>query len=390
MLWLIKGLGAGGAERLLVDALPFIDRTRFNYEIAYMLPSKDDFVDALEAGGVKTHCLNLKGSFDFGVVNRLRRLLIRHSISVLHSHLPFAGIAGRIAGKLAHVDAVVYTEHNVLNCYNPIISLADRLTYRVDDATVAVSDGVAQSAEWLPVLRPRNLSVVANGVSVGADEQSSSTVEQIKESLGIPSDHFVMGNVAHIRSEKGHEHLIDAVGEIVKKEPKVTCVIVGREKVEGTTEQLLERARALGVEKNVIFTGFRTDARDIARTFDVFVLSSLFEGLPIALLESMSLGTPAVVTAVGGVPEAITDGVEGFLVEPKDPGAIADGIVRLVQNPDLRTQFGESAREKVERQFGMGRMVGAVERIYTDVLMHKGIGVPSSKDVVTTVAAADR
>ena len=146
------------------------------------------------------------------------------------------------------------------------------------------------------------------------------------------------------------------------------------------------RARDLGVEKNVIFTGFRTDARDIARTFDVFVLSSLFEGLPIALLESMSLATPSVVTAVGGVPEAVTDGVEGFLVEPKDPGAIADGIVRLIQDRELLARFSEAAKVKVDKQFGMGRMVGAIEQLYTDVLSNKGIGIPSSTELAPTVA----
>ena len=372
VLWLIKGLGAGGAERLLVDALPYIDRRRFNYEVAYMLPAKNDFSEALKSAGVNVHCLNMKGGYDVGVVIRLRRLLNERKISVIHSHLPFAGIMARIVAKFTEVDAVVYTEHSVLSVYNPLISLANRLTYRLDDATIAVSDQVHRSASSWPVFHPKRIQTIVNGISIDDIQPDRGSRDSLLESLGIPSNHFVVGNVAHVRPEKGQIYLIEAMAKVIAARRDVSCVFVGREKIPGSLVALENRAAELGIQDRVVFTGFRDDARQLLNAFDAFALTSLVEGLPIALLEAMALGLPSVATAVGGVPEVIENGVDGFLVPRKDVDAIADRILKLVDDSNLRRSFSLAAKKKVASRFTIGRVIEATEAIYTRVLQDKG------------------
>ena len=380
VMWVIKGLGAGGAERLLVDALPYIDRSTFEYEVAYLLPGKNDFVPDLKAGGIPTHCLDVQRSWDPRAITRLAGLVRERDISLVHAHLPFAGLVARLAVKLARVRGLVYTEHNVLSCYNPAIHLMDRLTYRMDDATIAVSDGVAKSAAAWPLARPSRLSTISNGIGVEILQREGPTQVEVKESLGIPAGNMVVGNVAHIRPEKGHEYLLEAIRQVKDRVPNVTCVVIGREKESGDLARLERKAGDLGVRDNFIFTGFRTDARDLIRGFDVFVLSSLHEGLPIALLEAMAVGKTPVVTGVGGVPEVVSDGVEGYVVQPRNPAALADRIVKVLQDDSLRARMSRASAETVDERFGMKRMVREVEQIYLDVLQRNGVAVSGAAD----------
>ncbi|MCI0441304.1 MAG: glycosyltransferase [Chloroflexi bacterium] len=372
VLWLIKGLGPGGAERLLVDSLPFLDRARFDYEVAYMLPAKDHFAPVFQKAGIPVFCLGFKSALDIGVFNRLVRLLKERKIELLHSHLPYAGVMGRFAGRRAGVKGHVYTEHNVLSAYHPFTALLDRVTYRRDDATIAVSDGVSRSALAWPLLRPKRLATIKNGVSLNGSSNGHADVEGIRRSLGIPANNILIGNVAHLRPQKGHVYLLEAMRKVVSERPDVSCVIIGGEKGNGTLTRLRRRARELSLDGHVVFTGFRQDARELMSAFDIFTLPSLYEGLPIALLEAMSLGKPSVVTAAGGVPEVVQDGVEGFVVRPGDSDALADRLLRLVVNEQVRKGQSIAAKKKVAERFGIDRLVREVEQIYTDILRRNG------------------
>jgi glycosyltransferase involved in cell wall biosynthesis len=374
VLWLIKGLGAGGAERLLSDSIPYLDRRTFNYEVAYMLPWKRDFVPDFERAGIPAHCLNSTKRVDPGVFLRLRRLLRERHVTLLHSHLPSTGITARFASRMTGVRARIYTEHNVLGVYHPAIRFLDRLTYRMDDITIAVSEEVANTARGWRLLRPGRLNVIENGVAMsGIKVPDDGAPRPLMASLGVPAGNFIIGNIAHLRPAKGHNFLLDAVKLIAASHPAVTCVIVGREKTPGVQAELERYATSLGIRDHVVFTGFREDARELAAETDAFVLSSLFEGLPIALLESMALRKPVVVTAVGGVPEVVTDGVHGFLVPPKDPAALAGGVLRLIADPSLRRRMGEAGAEKVLEDHSTKRMVRQIEQLYHEVLTKRGL-----------------
>jgi glycosyltransferase involved in cell wall biosynthesis len=210
---------------------------------------------------------------------------------------------------------------------------------------------------------------ILNGIdTVRVNGTGQDQTSDIRESLGIPEGDYVVGNIAHIRPEKDQQYLLQAAQIVINTCPNTTFVIVGREKTPEAKQELQAQAVDLGIRDKVIFTGFREDALRIMGTCDLFVLSSLFEGLPVALLEAMAQGKPPVVTSVGGVPEVATDGVDGFLVEPKDYHTLAQRIITLLQDANLRNQMSARAARKMEEKFSLKSMIGAIENVYAQAL----------------------
>jgi glycosyltransferase involved in cell wall biosynthesis len=297
------------------------------------------------------------------------KLLKERRIDLIHIHLPYTGIFGRIAARLANVEAIVYTEHNVIDGYKPVTRLLDRLTYRFDKATITVSDSVRESVLRSKLFKPNNVVTVLNGVDTRKVNLSYfKETSTVRESFGIPQEDIVVGNIAHIRPLKGHRYLLQAAKIVIEDCPNTTFLIVGREKTREAREVLEAQATQLGIREKIIFTGFREDAIRILAACDLFVLSSLYEGLPVALLEAMALGKPPVVTAVGGIPEVVTDGVDGFLVQPKDYEGLANRIIALIRDGELRGQISGRAAKKIEEKFSLRDMIGRVEDIYNQVL----------------------
>lgn len=368
IFWLIKGLGRGGAETLLVLALPYLDRKTFDYQVGYLLPWKDELVPPLEKAGLPVFCLGQTYHADLRVIFRLARLLKEQQVDLLHIHLPYSGFVGRIAGRLAGVKHMVYTEHNVLEQYRYLSCLINKLTYFMNDLVIAVSDEVRASvlANYRPFKQPEIITV-HNGIDVERVDRihHSATADDVKGELGVPRDYLIVGNVAHLYPRKGHEDLLEAAKTVLTANPKVAFVIVGRGALDS---QLKEKARRLGIEDNVIFTGFRTDVHSLMTTFDIFVLPSIYEGLPVALLEAMALGRPVVATGVGGIPEVVRDGVEGFLVEPRNPRVLADKILDLLRSSQLRENMSQKAIARIEESFSIEAMVQKLEALYRKLL----------------------
>jgi glycosyltransferase involved in cell wall biosynthesis len=219
------------------------------------------------------------------------------------------------------------------------------------------------------LFKPNNVVTVLNGVDTRKVNLSYfKETSAVRESFGIPREDFVVGNIAHIRPLKGHRYLLQAAKIVIEDCPNTTFLIVGREKTREAREALEAQATQLGIREKIIFTGFREDAIRILAACDLFVLSSLYEGLPVALLEAMALGKPPVVTAVGGIPEVVTDGVDGFLVQPKDYEGLANRIIALIRDGELRGQISGRAAKKIEEKFSLRDMIGRVEDIYNQVL----------------------
>jgi glycosyltransferase involved in cell wall biosynthesis len=369
VLWLIKGLGMGGAERLLETAIPYFDREKFDYEVAYCLAIKNDAVPALEEAKIPVHCLNFRKDYDLRGMYNLLRLLRERKPQILHLHLPYTGILGRISGRLSGVNAIVYTEHNVMERYHPLTRWLNLATYPMNVKVIAVSNEVERSIVRHRLSRRTDHIVIRNGIRLNG-EKPMDQPEKTREALGIPAGHKVVGNIAHVRPEKGHEYLVRAAKLVLERRDDVTFVIVGREKIEGEIQRLEQLAMELHIRENIVFTGFREDVPELIRVFDVFVLSSLFEGLPLALLEAMVMGKPAVATSVGGVPEVIEDGINGFLVPARDPAALAGKILQLLDDNALRSDVSRKASSTVREHFNIASMVKKVEQVYYDVLDH--------------------
>jgi glycosyltransferase involved in cell wall biosynthesis len=363
VLWLIKGLGPGGAERLLVSAAPYVDRDRFEVEAAYLLPWKDHLVGELEAAGVPTTCLEVRRSYDVRWGSRLRELVASRGISLVHAHLPYAAIGARLALRGDDRPAMVSTEHNTWDRYRPAIRWLNSRTIPRDDAVIAVSQSVADSmgsrrSAAVPV------HVIANGVDAAALRSDALDRAAAREDLGVDQDRFVIGTVGGLTAKKGHRVLVRAARQVVERIPDALFVFVG---LPVDPDPIRDEIDRQGMREHVVLSGYRANGAALMPAFDLYCLPSLFEGMPVSLLEAFALGLPTVATSVGGVPEVATDGEDALVVPPDDPGALAAALAKLATDPDLRRRLGERAAATAER-FSMAETVRRTEAVYDEAL----------------------
>jgi glycosyltransferase involved in cell wall biosynthesis len=356
VLVVIKGMGIGGAERLVAEGSRFWNRDDFDYRVAYLLPWKNALVPDLQANGVAVECFGTRRGLSVRALGNLRALC-RHA-DVIHSHLPVSGILVRIfSGRIPHV----YTEHNLTSSYRPLTRWLNRMSYGRNTAATAVSQGVADSLRGYPGPQVR---VIPNGVSPTVKPGST---ERVREELGLSSGDTLVVHVGNIRPGKGHDCLVETAAIAVAKDPSLVFVSIGSEKVSGDLARLRGAASARGLAERLRFLGPRPDALDFTVAADIYVNPSEIEGLPVAILEAMAVGRPVVATSVGGVPSVIESGEAGYLVDSNDAAALANRIVELAADPLSRSRLGERGRAVVESRFGLEDMVRSYEEIYEEL-----------------------
>ena len=363
VLWLTKGLGPGGAERLLVTHAALSDSAAFAYEAAYLLPGKDHLVSDLEALGVRTHCLDGSREADVRWAGRLRRLLRRGRFDVLHSHSPYPATLARLVSRSlprSTRPALVYTEHNRWPSHNRLTRTANRLTYGFDDAHLAVSDDVRDSTSrrWRD-----HVEVVVHGVDVDAVRRVGSDRAAARAELGVTEGDVLVGTVAHLRATKGYPDLVEAARIVTSADPATRFVAVGHGPM---TDEVAQRARELGLGDRFRLLGYRGDALRVIAALDVFVLASHHEGRPVALMEAMALGRPCVTTAVGDMPVLLDQGTAGVLVAPGAPGELAAAILALTGDEARRAELGGAAARRADA-YGGRAAVAEIERVYRRV-----------------------
>jgi glycosyltransferase involved in cell wall biosynthesis len=365
VLWLVKGLGSGGAERLTVLTVPRLDRERFTVEVAYLLADKRDHVTELERQGIDVFCLQARRSVSLNWMVRLRMLLRSGDYDLVHTHSPLPGAAARLVVEAT--TRLVHTEHNLWGAYRRPTRIANRLTYARNDAVIAVSDGVAgsiraaqRSNRSAPVPETLLHGVDIEDVPSGADSRAAA-----RHRLGVGPKTSVVGTVANLSAKKDHSTLLAAIDLVRHDRPEVVLLLVGDGPLRNALEiQVINR----GLEGIVRFLGERDDVAALLPALDLFALSSRYEGLPIALLEAMAAGIACVSTEVGGIPEALRDGVEGRLVPPGDAVALAAAIAAVLDDPVARTRFAGAGEQRVRERFSIDHAVRRTEAIYGEVL----------------------
>ncbi|HSA49103.1 MAG TPA: glycosyltransferase [Yinghuangia sp.] len=378
VLWLTKGLGRGGAEQLLVNCARHVDRTRFEVEVAYVLPWKDALVPALREAGVTVHCLGDRSRpaadprhpeavapADRTWPLRLRRLVTAREYDIVHTHMPVPAVAARVLASRR--VTLVHTEHNLWHRYRTPTRLANAWTYRRNSAVIAVSHAVAGTITPTRLPRPRAgfepLRVIHHGPDLGGVVPGAGARERARRLLDLDPDSYTCGVVANFTAKKDHAGLLEAHALLRRTEPGARLVLVGLGPLEA---ELRERAARPDLAGSVVFTGSRGDVPELLPAFDVFALGSRQEGLPVALMEAMATGLPVVVTDVGGMPEIVTDGVEGRVVPSGDPAALAAALAQAA-DPARRRAWGKAARLRSET-FDVAGAQSRIEDVYREVL----------------------
>jgi L-malate glycosyltransferase len=293
---------------------------------------------------------------------QLRALLERERYDVVHLHSPLvAGIARLVVRSLPATrrPAVVSTEHNLWSSHARPTRKLNAATFRLGDAWLAVSDGVRDSIEAR--LRAR-VEVVVQGIVLDDVTPTPERRAAMRAELGLAPDEVAIVTVANLRATKGYPDLLTAARSLADRGVKARFVIVGQGPMEAEIRELRD---ALGLADHVDLLGFRADAIDVVGGCDLFALPSHFEGYPIAIMEALAVGLPVVATAVGGVPQAVRDGVEGRLVPPRRPDLLAQALESLVLDPDRRGLMGAAAARH-GREYDIVDAVRRTEQIYRE------------------------
>ena len=364
VLLAIKGLGHGGAERLLVDMVAAGDQRSFAYQVAYVLDTADAFVPVLRWNGTTVHPLGAVGNLDLRWLLAFRRLLLSHHYDIVHFHLPYTAALGRlVVASLPRRrrPVTLYTEHSLWNKAAVLVKILNRATIGLDRALIAVSQAAFDA---LPSTLKRRAQVVVHGVDLHRSGEMIGRRDEIGKSvraeLGVPPGELLAVTVAGLRSEKGYDVLLDAAHIVDDRRLPIRFAAAGQGALD---RELAERCRALGLRDRFRFLGHRQDALELLTAADIVVLPSHQEGLPVVLMEASSVGAAMVATSVGGVGQVVQDGVTGLIVPPGRPEALADAIERLASDPDLRTRLGQRAAVE-SAAFDVTRAAGDVERIY--------------------------
>lgn len=359
VLWVIKGLGPGGAERLLVAAAAAHSPERVAIQCAYVLPWKDHLAEDLARAGVNVACLSTKRR-DLRWPLRLARLVRSGEFQVVHVHSPLPGSVARLAVRTMPRSvrpAVVATEHNRWRTHRLPTRLLNRFTSRWNAATFAVTDEVRDT---MTGRAGRQAITLQHGIDVPAVTAARADRAAVRAELGLADDAVVVATAANFRPQKDYPNLLAAVATLRDRGVRMHLVAVGQGPQEAEVRAECTR---LGLDHMVTFTGFRSDAVRVLGAADVFTLASQWEGLPVALMEALALGLPVVATAVGGVAEAMHDGVDALLVPERNHVALADALERAVTDPILRTRLAGAAAARAP-EFDVHVAVGHIEHTY--------------------------
>jgi len=314
------------------------------------------------AEGGEIVALAPKAEVDFSAAWKLSRILRRLAPDVVHAHDPHAVAVASLALSLGSPDpppALVAARRVDFHLKGNSFS---RWKYRQVDCFVCASAAIRQMLLADGVEEARAVTV-HEGVDV--ERIARTPVVDVRAELWLPHDAPVVGNIAALVPHKGQRHLIDAAAIVVREIPDARFVILG----DGELKHDLEhQVRTLGLDRRVLLPGFRADAVGLLGGFDLFVMSSVTEGLGTSVLDAMAARRPVVATTAGGIPEVVVDGETGLLVPPRDHTAMAGAIVSLLRDPDQRLRMGEAGFQRVFTRFSAERMVRETAAVYEAVL----------------------
>lgn len=361
VLHIIKSLGRGGAEMLLQETLKKHNQEDFEFHYIYFLPWKNQMEEAIQDAGGKVTCFSAKNNiillFQFKKIIRYCR---ENQIQLIHAHLPWAGFVSRLVHRLTGIP-LLYTEHNIQERYHFITKIINKFTFNWQSLGIGVSEDVTESI--LKNIQPAiPVQTVLNGVNTDSFKRVGTTnLSEKRAEFGIPSDAFVVGTVAVFRFQKRLDLWLEIMKKAIEKDNSIYGIIVGAGPLQPEIEQ---KHNELGLDGKVFFAGLQTEVRPYYEAMNSFMMCSSFEGLPIALLEAMSMECAILTTDAGGIKEVVRDNQEGLVVSIENWAELANKIELVKGDDEFLKKLQQSARIRVIDSFSMDNMIVTLESLY--------------------------
>ena len=362
VLLLAVGMGTGGAESLIRAALPHLRGEGFDVALWALK-------EVRPAPGVAGRGEEFTEDARIVPPARLGRELRAARFDLIHSHLFWANLAARTAGRFAGVRAIVNSYHGIDAWPTASHRWLERRTVRLADRVVVCSEAVRCYARDCLGLPEERLVAIPNGI-VATRFQKPEARQAARRCLGLQPGDLAIGSVGRLDEPvKGYSVLVSAFPIVSRRQPRAVCLVAGSGAAEAS---LRSTARESGTGDRLRFLGERQDIPDFLQALDLYVQPSRLEGFGLAALEAMAAGVPVVASHTGGLPEVIEDGVSGDLVPPGDPAALAEALLALLADAPRRAAYAVQGARRAAARFPLDRMVSAWGEVYRAVLREKG------------------
>jgi glycosyltransferase involved in cell wall biosynthesis len=384
VLHVITRLIVGGAQENTLLSVEGLDRLpQFHVTLATGLDQGPEG-ELLSRARATTHLIEVPALTrsvspvsDARAFAALYRLIRQGRYHIVHTHSSKAGVLGRWAAKAAGTPVIVHTLHSmVFHPFQPwLVNRTWRLVKRAcapaTDHYISVADAMTDLAVGAGIAERSRFSTIYSGMELDWFLDARVDGRAVRDELGIPADAPVVGKVARLFPLKGHDELMDAAPAVVAQQPNVRFLLIGDGILQ---ESLRQRAHAAGIADNVVFAGLipRERIPAMLAAMDVLVHTSLREGLARVLPQALAMGVPCVAFDLDGAPEVVIDGATGFLVRPGDDIGLADAIVRLLRDPELRSRMGAAGRRWVDPRWRVDTMIDEIARLYSTLIQRKG------------------
>ncbi|MCD6319965.1 MAG: glycosyltransferase family 4 protein [Candidatus Desulfofervidaceae bacterium] len=369
----------GGAERNTYYSIQGLDRERYDVDLAIGRDSQLDLLENYEHGQVlqiDSLVRDPNPLLDLGALFRLYRLIKSGNYDIVHTHTGKAGILGRIAARIARVPIIIHGLHGTMTSPNPVLDkiylFLDRFTGRFTDCFISVGEDLKQRYIKRKIGDPSKYRVIHSGMDLNAfykagDLPKPAVIKKRRE-LGVADDELAVGMVASLEPRKGHKYAISAIRELIQHHTNIKLLFVGDGWYRAKLEELV---RQNGLEDSIIFTGYREDIAEVIATFDIVILTSLWEGLPQVLVQSAAVGKPIVTFDVEGAEEVVQDGVNGFIVPLKDVDALVEKVEYLLSGMERAMAMGRQGRKIIGEQWTVETMQEKTRQLYEELLAGK-------------------
>ncbi|MBV5329487.1 MAG: glycosyltransferase [Chlorobium sp.] len=359
ILQVVQSLDFGGLERVVINIVRNLDPSLFQCDVL-CLRQAGRFADELQSAGHLVHSFGIGRGKAFAVPRKLASFIHDGGYDIVQTHdttpLLYTAIAKLYYSNFQHV----YTEHSGIYSCLPRHRFMTWLALLSTDYAVMVSKNLLSYYQnHFPLTKPE-MSVIYNGLDFPAAPVNAR--ESVCDEFGISQDAIIVGTAVRFYPQKGIRYLIKAIPIVLKVYPATRFLLVG----DGVERPMLEQmVEAAGIKEHVVFAGFRRDVARLVGAMDIYVLPSLWEGLPLALIEALIAKKAVVATSVGGNEEMIENGRTGYIVPPKKSDLLADRLVLLVGSKKLRSEFAENGSVYVKEHFTLAKMVESYERLYS-------------------------
>lgn len=361
-------LRIGGLQRIVVDICSYINKSIFDISIC-CLRDLGEFQRELRKQGVTVYRIPTPGGngIDYLSFLKLYNLIKRKEIDILHTHNTYPFIDGTLAGKMAGIPVLIHTDHARDFPDKKRYMLTERILSSFVNKIVAVSEATKLKLVHYEKINSDKIIVIWNGIDPEKFKNEINTIEK-KKQLGVVDRYPILGLGVRLSKQKGITYLLKAISKIIKEFPQLLLLIAGYGEEENTLKQETSK---LGIDYYVRFLGPRLDMHEILAILDLYVLPSVWEGMPLVILEAMAAKKPIVATAVDGTKEVVIHEESGLLVPPKDCNALVTAILRILRNPNFAAYISENAGRRFKEHFTVQKMVSNYEKLYLNCYNRK-------------------